>query len=288
MNLKQEIGAPALKSPYTKTSLKKRRSPTTGPSVKPTEEIRSPYLVQRLLETNNENLFNHVKFHLVKQAIDELNIENPRILDIGCGLQVSRQYLEKLNLKFDYCGVDYESKFKPDAVVDLSVPTALEGKLPWKPDVVMMLDVLEHVNEDPAEIKKILANVRRAIGDKATIIVTLPQLYRMDRFKFKHLHYPEHKIRLTQHEWREVLESEFEISRVQGLGYLSVIPYLPMISKRYTPENKLGSLFNYLRGTFFEWSGFKPADLFLSNTLGRLSALKTVSNDVLFIATPKK
>jgi len=249
---------------------------------------RSPYLVSRLFETNDENLFNHVKFNLIKQTIDRLGISNPKILDVGCGLQVSRHYLQKLGIECRYFGIDYEHSFNPDAVVDLNDPDTLKDVLPWEPDVVLVLDVLEHLHEEPAQIENVVKNLRGVIGDNSEVIITLPQLYRMDRFKLDHLHYPEHKIRLRQDEWKSILETSFDISEVQGLGYLSVIPYLPMLSKRYKPDNRLGHLFNYLRGTFFEWQGFKPLDLWLSNTIGKLKMFKTISNDIYCIARPKK
>lgn len=256
---------------------------TTGDVTTIPTADRSPYLVKRLFETNERNLFNHVKFNLVKQEIDRLQLEKPRILDIGCGLQVSRQYLEFLDLDFDYFGIDYEPRFNPDAVVDLGDLSGLREKLTWEPDVILALDVLEHLHEDPQEIEKVLSNLNSVMGESTTVIVTLPQMYRMDRFKLSHLHYPEHKIRLTQTEWREILETEFEITAVQGLGYLSVIPYLPMLSKQYKPDNRLGALFTYMRSKLFEWGPFKPIDLFLSNTLGRFGPFKTVSNDILFV-----
>lgn len=249
---------------------------------------RSPYLVERLLESKDKNLFNHVKFHLVKQTIDQLQIDRPKVLDVGCGLQVSREYLEDLGLDFDYFGIDYEPRFGPDAVVDLMDLDTLSGKLPWQPDVVLMLDVLEHLHEESKEIEAILGNISCVLPGHCLAIVTLPQMYRLDRFKLPHLHYPEHKIRLTQQEWRTTLESEFDVQSVQGLGYLSVIPYLPMASKRYKPDNRLGKLFNYLRGQFFEWHPFKRADLFLSNTLGRVKLFKSVSNDLLFTASVRR
>jgi len=191
---------------------------------------RSPYLVKRLLETNERNLFNHVKFNLVKQQIDQLGIDTPRVLDIGCGLQVAHSYLTDLNLKCPYLGVDYEPNFSPGAVVDL-------------------------------------LNIE---------------------FKLPHLHYPEHKIRLTQQEWVQIIAAHFDIEFVRGFGYLSVIPYLPMASKRYTPDNRLGKMFNYLRGRFFEWGPFKPIDLGLSKILGRIPGIKNFSNDIIIVARPRK
>lgn len=244
----------------------------------------SPYLVKRLFETNEKNLFNHVKFSMVKQEIDKLNISQPAVLDIGCGLQVAKQYLESLGLDMDYYGADYEPKFSPDAVLDLLSPNP---QIDFTPNIVLMLDVLEHLHEDPDELEKIIGRVKDMIPANCTAIITLPQMYRLDRFKLKHLFYPEHKIRLTQAEWRSLLEKHFDISFVQGLGYLSVIPYLPMLSKRYTPDNRLGKLFTFMRSKLFEWGPLKPIDLWLSNTLGKIGFMKTVSNDILFVAKPK-
>jgi len=247
-------------------------------------EENSPYLVKRLFETDEKNLFNHVKFTLVKQEIDKQGIQRPAILDIGCGLQVAKRYLESLDLEFEYFGADYEPKFAPDAVLNLLSP---DPEVNFKPDIVMMLDVLEHLHEDPVGLKKIVGRIKAMIPADCVAIITLPQMYRLDRFKLQHLVYPEHKIRLNQSEWREILETHFTIESVQGLGYLSVIPYLPMLSKRYKADNRLGSMFNRLRSEVFEWAPLKPADLWLSNTLGKLGLMKTLSNDILFVAKPK-
>ncbi len=249
---------------------------------------QSPYLVQRLLESHDENLFNHVKFSLVRQAIAKLGIARPKVLDVGCGLQVAETYLNSLGLRIDYFGVDYEPRFGPDAIIDLVEIDRVANVLPWVPDVVLLLDVLEHLHEDPEVLRDTVARLASITPPGATLIVTLPQMYRLDRFKLAHLHYPEHKIRLTRQEWRTILEHGFEILEEQGLGYLSVLPYLTMASRRYRPDNALGRLFARLRSRTFEWAPLKPADLWLSNSLGRLSPLKSWSNDVLFIASCRR
>ncbi|MBX2885572.1 MAG: class I SAM-dependent methyltransferase [Granulosicoccus sp.] len=247
---------------------------------------RSPYLVQRLIETNERNLFNHVKFNLVKQKIDQLGCSKPRVLDIGCGLQVAHKYLASLGLQFDYFGVDYEPNFNPDAVVDLLNFGTNPPSLPWAPDVILMLDVLEHLHEDVNELDKILKNIGKICAANTTMIFTLPQMYRLDRFKLKHLHYPEHKIRLEQPEWVELVNRNFTVESVQGFGFLSVIPYLPMASKHFKPENMLGRLFQYLRGNVCEWAPLKPIDLWLSQGLGHLPGVKNYSNDILLVVKP--
>jgi len=250
--------------------------------------VRSGYLVERLFKTPENNLFNYVKFNLVNRQIEKKCCTSPKIMDIGCGLQVARRFLTSLNPDISYFGVDYEPSFQPDAVVDLNRFHDLESPMKWDPDVVMLLDVLEHLHENDTELRKVLAHIAKSMPQKAQLIVTVPQWYRLDRFKLAHLHYPEHKIRLTQGEWRSLIEEHFDISCTQGVGYLSVIPYLPMALRSYTPDNLLGRLFKHLRSTTFEKRWIKPLDLFLSNTLGRLAPFKYLSNDILFVATPRQ
>ncbi len=249
--------------------------------------VRSSYLVERLFATPENNLFNYVKFHLVNDHIKACRLRHARIMDIGCGLQVARRFIEALNPGIRYFGIDYEATFEPDAVVDLNVNGALRKPMQWTPDVVMLLDVLEHLHEEQEDLGQVIRHVAESMPEDARLIITVPQWYRLDRFKLPHLHYPEHKIRLTQKEWRRLIEEHFDIQAVQGVGYLSVLPYLPMAFKRYTPQNSLGRLFAHLRSSTFEKRWIKPVDLFLSRTLGRIGPFKHLSNDILFVATPR-
>ena len=151
----------------------------------------------------------------------------------------------------------------------------------------MLLDVLEHLHEDERDLAEVIRHVADTVPKDAKLIITVPQLYRLDRFKLPHLHYPDHKIRLTQKEWRKLLEENFDIGAVQGVGYLSVLPYLPMASKHYEADNNLGRLFKHLRSKTLEKRVLKPLDLFLSRTLGKTRLFKQISNDILFVATPR-
>lgn len=249
--------------------------------------IRSDYLVNRLFSTKENNLFNYVKFHMVSSALQKYAAPHPKVLDIGCGLQVARTFLNALLPSHDYFGVDYEEAFQPDAVVDLFDSDSLELAVPAQVDAVLALDVLEHLTDDIPLLEESIGNIARNTPDNAIVIVTLPQMYRLDRLKLAHLHYPEHKIRRTQQEWLGSLEKHFDILEVRGLGFLSVLPYLPMLSKKYSPENRLGKLFLHLRSKTFEHKLLKPADLFLSNTFGRIPGVNRWTNDFLVIARPK-
>lgn len=250
-------------------------------------EIRSDYLVNRLFATPENNLFNYVKFHLVAQTLKSYCSPSPKLMDIGCGLKAAKAFLDVLVPGNRYFGVDYEAAFNPDAVVDLFDQTSLELSMQPDADALMLLDVLEHLTDDVVELEATIGRIAKTMPNDAFVVITLPQMYRLDRLKLTHLHYPEHKIRRTQQEWLASLEKHFTIEKVQGLGYLSVIPYLPMLSSQYTPDNRLGRLFNHLRGQTFEKPWLKPTDLFLSNSLGKLPVLKRWSNDFLVVARPK-
>ncbi len=274
--------------PQRQTAEQRERPTSTVESTQAQQVVRSSYLVERLFQTPEHNLFNYVKFKLVNQHIENTGVAQPWVMDIGCGLQVAKRFLNTFNPNIAYYGIDYEPTFKPDAVVDLNVDGTLEKPMQLKPDVVMLLDVLEHLHDNTEDLDQVIQRVAQSMPQSATLIITVPQWYRLDRFKLKHLHYPEHKIRLTQSEWRNAIEKHFDIRSTQGVGYLSVLPYLPMASRRYTSDNRLGRLFKHLRSVTFERAWIKPIDLFLSNTLGLVKPFKFLSNDILFVAKPRK
>ncbi|WGH74777.1 methyltransferase domain-containing protein [Tenacibaculum tangerinum] len=253
-----------------------------------TPKINSRYLVKKLLSVPDNTLFNHVKFHLVNDVLVSYNAKRLNILELGCGTKTTYRYLKNLGCNFDYFGVDYEASFAPDFVCDLLNPKPIQEVLPWKPDFLLLLDVLEHLHEDSHVLEKVVLEISDLITTDTKVIVTLPQMYRLDRFKFSHLHYPEHKIRLTHKEWKALLSKSFFVDKVQGVGFLSIIPFLPMFFKSFTPENKLGRLFMYLRKNVMEWSYFKPIDLWLSRTLGKVKPFYYYSNDILFVLSKKK
>ena len=253
-------------------------------------KARSCYLRDRLALTPDHNLYNHVKFSMVAQQIRRLGLSCPNVLDIGCGTGVAGRYLESLGIEARVFGTDYESSFLPDAVVDLLrfEPGTLAAQLPAVPDVILCLDVLEHLSEDPAVVSGAVRRLVSVAGPDTLLLFIQPQMYRLDRFKLAHLHYPEHKIRLTRPEWREVFRAGgVAVDSERGFGYLSVIPYLPMASKRYRPDNRLGRLFDTLRSDVMEFAAFKPVDLALSLALGSLGGpLTSAANGVLYVGRP--
>lgn len=245
----------------------------------------SPYLVQRLSD-QKPNLYGTVKFDIVSAEIRRMTKElgRPvRILDLGCSTSISRKYLEMNDLEFEYCGVDYEAQFMPDVLMDIRELFDERDRLPWQPDVIMLLDVLEHLPGKALDIRKVMHQCNSLVPEHGLVMVVIPQLYRLDRLKLSHLHYPEHQVRFSLGEWRDIIEKEIDVSAVRGVGYLSCIPYFPMISPFYKENNRHGRLFQFLRGKFFEWAPFKPIEILITRLVGRVPFLKGWCNSSLLI-----
>jgi hypothetical protein len=245
----------------------------------------SPYMVARL-SGQQPNLYGTVKFAIVSKEIRALGAKlgrPPRILDLGCSTSISRHYLELNGLAFEYCGVDYEAAFNPDLVMDVRELEARRAELPWTPDVIMLLDVLEHLPGRLVDIERVMRACNALAPAHGLILVVVPQLYRLDRLKLPHLHYPEHQVRMTLREWRAVIGRATRIERVRGIGYLSCLPYLPMLSPWYREDNAWGRLFQHLRGHVFEWGPLKPVERAVTATLGRLRGLNGWCNSSLLI-----
>ncbi|MEM7496518.1 MAG: methyltransferase domain-containing protein [Pseudomonadota bacterium] len=252
--------------------------------------VHSPYLVAKL-KNQAPNLYGKVKFAIVSEKIRQLGEElgrPPRVLDLGCSTSISREYLEQTGLDFEYCGVDYESTFDPDVVMDVRKLYVERHRLPWTPDVILLLDVLEHLPGKDEDIRKVMRECDRLIPEHGMVMVIIPQLYRLDRLKLAHLNYPEHEVRFTLKEWMGHVGAGIDIAEVKGIGYLSVLPYLPMLSPWYTEGNRHGRLFRYLRGTVFEWAPFKPAEIALTKLMGRLGILKGWCNSSLMVCKGRK
>jgi hypothetical protein len=250
-------------------------------------EAHSPYLVARLAD-QKPNLYGTVKFAIVAEEIRKLGARlgrAPRVLDLGCSTSISRHYLEQNGLEFEYCGIDYEDQFNPDIVMDVRELHRRRADLPWQPDVIMLLDVLEHLPGKAADIEAVMRECNKVIPEHGLVLVVIPQLYRLDRLKLSHLHYPEHQVRFTVGEWRAIIERAIDVPEVRGLGYLSCLPYLPMLSPWYKEDNAHGRFFHYLRGKVFEWAPLKPIEIWISRRLGRVPGLRGWCNSSFLICT---
>jgi hypothetical protein len=249
------------------------------------ETAHSPYLVARLTG-QRPNLYGTVKFDAVARelrALGEKLGRPPRILDLGCSTSISRHYLEMNGLEFEYCGVDYEADFDPDIVMDVRRVYDERHKLPWQPDAILLLDVLEHLPGRDADIVAVMRQCNKLIPAHGLVMVVVPQLYRLDRLKLGHLNYPEHQVRFTLEEWHSLITRGMKVMQLRGIGYLSCLPYLPMLSPWYDEQGAHGRFFRFLRGKVFEWAPLKPLEIGLTRLLGHVPGLRGWCNSTLLI-----
>ena len=180
-------------------------------------------------------------------------------------------------------GVDYEVAFEPDIVMDIREIHQHRDKLPWVPDVILLLDVLEHLPGKARDITQVMKECDELVPEHGVILAVVPQLYRLDRLKLSHLHYPEHQVRFTLEEWKEIIDPVTTIERSHGIGYISCLSYLPMLSPFYRDDNLHGELFRFLRGRLLEWGPLKPMDIALTQFLGKIPAFHGWCNSSLLV-----
>ncbi|MFN7971472.1 MAG: class I SAM-dependent methyltransferase [Acidobacteriota bacterium] len=170
--------------------------------------------------------------HLVRRLIGGMDLPaGARILDAGCGTGAGLDNLERFGKAF---GVD----FSPDALAfcrrrgkPYLLRTRLEalGVRDASFDVITILDVLEHIDDDA----KVLASLLRALKPGGRLIVTVPAYPFLWSEHDEALH---HKRRYRVRELAErVTSAGFVIRRMSGLvtSFLPLIVFFRMVQKLF-------------------------------------------------------
>jgi ubiquinone/menaquinone biosynthesis C-methylase UbiE len=130
------------------------------------------YLYQDLYNLEERHWWHLAKRRNVIALIKKyVNTKTLKIADIGCGTGKNVEVLNKFGTTF---GIDNSSqaiKFcKQRGIENVKLGTSEESHLSkGSIDLITMLDVLEHVEEDPS-----LTEAYRILSDKGYIIITVP------------------------------------------------------------------------------------------------------------------
>lgn len=146
-----------------------------------------------------------------------------KLLDLGCGTGMMLESLQKV---FDCWGIDSSrdaKNFCNKRGLKQVLVSNLNNKLPHqdkKFDVVLTLDVLEHLTND----NKLLIEVNRVLKNKGILIITVPAYQWLWSYWDKILG---HKRRYSKHHLNNVIEKSGLV--VREINYSNCV-YLPVVA----------------------------------------------------------
>jgi ubiquinone/menaquinone biosynthesis C-methylase UbiE len=172
-----------------------------------------------------------------------------KILDVGCGTGETISFLKKLFPKAKFYGVDSSSSAIKFSKLrgHKNILKSLAEKLPFKDktfDVILFLDVLEHISDD----QKVINEAKRVLKKNGSIIITSPAL---NFIWSAHDTDQGHKRRYTRRAIRK-LSSNAGL-KTDFISYFNFFLSPPIIAIRLLSNiKKLRYLSNYDSGLNFE------------------------------------
>lgn len=250
-------------------------------------EINESNYLPAVYEKSKDSLYSHTIFQVLADLMKK-QFNRDLILDLGCADKRAFRLLKNYGAPISkYCGVDFNSQFAPDIQADIRDFEFYVNKIPFVPNAVLITDVLEHLEKGTPDIQKFLRSLSQIMDPDSEVYISIPQMYRLDRFKLNHLSYPEHKVRLDLSEWEDLIKQNFVIKQQMGIGYISVLPYLVMFFPFYNENGWTGAIFKWLRNELSKFTSLRKMDHFLSRIRKNKGLFCQFSNSVLFVCQRK-
>lgn len=145
----------------------------------------------------------------------------PHILDIGCGTGGMLTALQSLGTVW---GIDSSKKAVDYASSKVPKATITQGSVPQDMpqqqfDIITLLDVLEHIEDDTAALQKI----KQSLKPRGIAVITVPAL----QFLWtSHDDMNEHKRRYSRRELKEKIEKSGLI--LKKISYYNTLLFLPI------------------------------------------------------------
>lgn len=237
---------------------------------------------------STDSLYSRMLFQSLASLIQTHQIKTPKVLDLGCadarGHRLLNTYLtNKFQYgDFQYFGVDIDENFKPDLVADIRDVKQIFAKITFKPNVILLNDVLEHFDNGKEDIEKFLSEIIQYTPKDTLIYITVPQIYRLDCFKLPHLHYIEHRVRFNSIEWASIVGKDLQIKKARAASFLTGLPHLLMASRHYTESNTLGQAFKYVRSKMNRSKLLEKLDSKWVNRWGENPLMFPIGNGLIF------
>ncbi len=131
----------------------------------------------------------HERFRYGLSLMDELNLQRPNFLDVGCGSGLMLYYLENIRDNVsEYTGIDIHAARLVERYARMKVPHRfhnmdLDDDWTMPPcDIAWASEVLEHIMDDHGVFRRIAASVRPG----GYVVLTMPSLLYLQRVAKRH------------------------------------------------------------------------------------------------------
>ena len=209
-------------------------------------------IFQKMLKLESSHWWFVARRKIIQRAINNLDLpRNIRILDAGCGNGDNLSLLSTFGdlvafEKNEYAFKTAKSK-KIGEIYKAELPDKLPNTIKTNFDLIVLLDVLEHIDDD----SKSLTTVRKLMNNKGIILITVPA-FQWLWSEHDVIHH--HKRRYSKSELREKLDSSgfrikyisyfntllFPFALVERIGQKIFSPSNPEILE--LPNNKINFL----------------------------------------------
>ena len=209
-------------------------------------------IFQKMLKLESSHWWFVARRKIIQKAINNLDLpRNIRILDAGCGNGDNLSLLSTFGdlvafEKNEYALKTAKSK-KIGEIYKAELPDKLPNTVKTNFDLIVLLDVLEHIDDD----SKSLTTVRKLMNNKGIILITVPA-FQWLWSEHDVIHH--HKRRYSKSELREKLDSSgfrikyisyfntllFPFALVERIGRKIFSPSNPEILE--LPNNKINFL----------------------------------------------
>ena len=209
-------------------------------------------IFQKMLKLESSHWWFVARRKIIQKAINNLDLpRNIRILDAGCGNGDNLSLLSTFGdlvafEKNEYALKTAKSK-KIGEIYKAELPDKLPNTIKTNFDLIVLLDVLEHIDDD----SKSLTTVRKLMNNKGIILITVPA-FQWLWSEHDVIHH--HKRRYSKSKLREKLDSSgfrikyisyfntllFPFALVERIGQKIFFPSNPEILE--LPNNKINFL----------------------------------------------
>ena len=176
-------------------------------------------IFQKMLKLESSHWWFVARRKIIQRAINNLDLpRNIRILDAGCGNGDNLSLLSTFGdlvafEKNEYALKTAKSK-KIGEIYKAELPDKLPNTVKTNFDLIVLLDVLEHIDDD----SKSLTTVRKLMNNKGIILITVPA-FQWLWSEHDVIHH--HKRRYSKSELREKLDSSGY--RIKYISYFNTL-----------------------------------------------------------------